>query len=153
MVPISITSFRSHVEEMHSERDRRFEAEYQVCINLPTMMTECKVYDVCLFTLVSGIGTHSCSWCGQATIQPTKEPICKHLPMYGYVVWLLHCSCLSIIYFCCFRWLFSSETAVNPTRGRLRLYQCLLHAGTYMHMSVFKIELANNMTLLSLVHN
>ena len=30
MKPISVTSFRDHVQQMHAERDRGFEIEYQV---------------------------------------------------------------------------------------------------------------------------
>ena len=49
--PISVDSFRDHVNKMHEERDKGFEAEYQV---IPHSSLPAHVYECVVCVLVSG---------------------------------------------------------------------------------------------------
>ena len=96
MKPISIISFRDHVQQMHSEQDRGFESEYQVLNSYHK-----QIYDILTATIfwlsVPGVKTHSFPWCCKATFQQNEEPVCQHLPMYVfdllYVVNMHACPC------------------------------------------------------------
>ena len=74
--PISLSSFRSHVQNMHDDRAKGFEAEYQVSYS-------CMLYAVCCTILPC--------YAVCCTVLPCYAVCCTILPCYAVCCTILSC--------------------------------------------------------------